>query len=124
LVCGTPDVTVLQCPLSFKKWHKLIVDPRQIILGLVVDSNKMMVGITDDYIQQVRELLLLWDPNQRFFKLRYMQKLVRKLARLGEGAPWVFKLISHLYTSLAYALKSNTKLLVKGFSSMRDFFKK
>ncbi len=52
-----------------------------------------------------------------------MQKLVRKLARLGEGPPWIFKLMSHLYTSLVYALKSNTKLLAKSSSGFRDLVK-
>jgi hypothetical protein len=49
-----------------------------------------------------------------------MQKLVGMLACLGEGAPWVFKLISHLYSLLAYALKSNTELLEKSSSGFRD----
>jgi hypothetical protein len=61
----------------------LIVGPRQIIVGLVVDTNKMTVGIMDKYIQKVCNLLDLWDPNARFFKVNTMQKLVRKLARLG-----------------------------------------
>ena len=52
-VCGTPDTAVQQCPLSLKKWHKLIVGPRQIVLGLVVDTNTMMVGIMDEYIHKV-----------------------------------------------------------------------
>ncbi len=63
LVCGTPDVAVRQCPLSLEKWYGLIVGPRQIILGLVVDTDTMMVGITDEYIERVRELLKLWDPD-------------------------------------------------------------
>jgi hypothetical protein len=52
-----------------------------------------------------------------------MQKLVRKLARLGEGVPWIFKLMSHLYTSLAYTLKSNTELLEKSSSGFKDLIK-
>jgi hypothetical protein len=63
LVCGTPDVAACQCPLSLEKWFELVVGPMQIILGLVVDTNKMTVGITDKYIQGVRELLKLWDPD-------------------------------------------------------------
>jgi hypothetical protein len=50
-----------------------------------------------------------------------MQKLIRKLARLREGAPWIFKLMSHLYTSLAYALKNNIELLKIGSSGFREF---
>ena len=40
-----------------------------------------------------------------------MQKLVAKLTRLGKAAPRIYKLLSHLYTSLAFALQSNAKLL-------------
>jgi hypothetical protein len=42
-----------------------------------------------------------------------MQKLVGKLAQLGERAPWIYKVMSHLYTSLAAALRSNTEFLKK-----------
>ena len=84
LICGTPDVAVRQCPLSLEKCFVLIVGPRQIVLGL--DTNTMTVGITDEYIGQVQELLKLWDPDRRFFKVNGMQKLVGKLASLGEGA--------------------------------------
>ncbi len=54
LVCGTPDIAVRQCPLSLEKWHELIFGPRQIVLGLVIDTNKMIVGITDDYIKSTQ----------------------------------------------------------------------
>ena len=87
MVCGTPDVAVRQCPLSLEKWHDLTVEPKQIVLGLVVDTTKMMVGITPEYLQQVRDLLNNWDSNKRFFIVGNMQKLVGKLARLGKGAP-------------------------------------
>jgi hypothetical protein len=62
-VCGRPNTAVRQCPLSLEKWDKLIVGPRQIVLGLIVDTNKMTVGITDDYLDQVRGLLNQWDRN-------------------------------------------------------------
>jgi hypothetical protein len=81
------------------------------MLGLLVNTNRMTVGIADDYFKKVYILLRLWDPTQRFFQVSDMQKLVGKLIRLGEGAPWVFKLMSHLYTLLVYALKSNMELL-------------
>ena len=104
-----------------EKWFELIVGPRQIVLGLLVDTNKMTVSLTDEYIQQVRNLLDLWDPDQRTFKVGDMQKPVGKLARLGEAAPWIYKLMSHLYTSLAFALKSYAKLLEKSSSGFRKF---
>jgi hypothetical protein len=80
LVCRTPDILVRQCPLLLEKWYKLIVGPRQIILGLVVDTNKITVGITNKYIECIGELLKLWDPDWRFFKVNDMHKLVGNLA--------------------------------------------
>ncbi len=71
----------------------------------------MTVGITNNYNTKVRNLLALWDPSQRFFNVSDMQKPVGKIAGLEEAAPWVFKLMSHLCTSLAFALKSNIELL-------------
>jgi hypothetical protein len=79
-VCGRPDMAVRQCPLSLEKWHELIVGTKQTILGVVVDMSKTTVGITDEYLDQVRLLLSQWDRNQRFFKVHDMQKLVGKLA--------------------------------------------
>ena len=121
LVCGKPDIAVCQCPLSLEKWFQLVVGPRQIILGLVIDTNKMTVGMIDEYIQQCRDLLNLWDKDQRFLKVGNMQKLVGNLVQLGKGAPWIYKLMSHMYTSLAFALKSNAELLKKSSSGFREY---
>jgi hypothetical protein len=63
LVCGTPNIVVSKCPLPLKRWHELIVGPRQIVLGLVINTIEMTVGITNNYITKVRNLLALWDPN-------------------------------------------------------------
>ena len=52
-VCGVPDIAVCQCPLSLKKWHELIIRPIQIVLGLVINTNTMTVGIMDEYIDRV-----------------------------------------------------------------------
>jgi hypothetical protein len=52
-VCGVPDIAVRQCPLSLEKWHKLILGLIQIVLGLVINTNTMTVGIMDEYIDRV-----------------------------------------------------------------------
>jgi hypothetical protein len=56
-VCGEPQIEVRQCPLSLEKWFKMIVGPVQIVLSLSVDTNKMTVGITEEYQEQVRTIL-------------------------------------------------------------------
>ena len=45
VIMGTPDTAVCQCPLAMEKWVDLVVAPRQRMLGLIVDTNTMTVGI-------------------------------------------------------------------------------
>jgi hypothetical protein len=90
----------------------MVIGPTQIVLGLYVNTNKMTIGITQEYRQQVKSMLSdNWTSKHRFFRAGDMQKLIGKIARLGEGAPWIFKLMSHNYTSLAFALQNNKTLL-------------
>ena len=51
------DTDVRQCLLFLEKWLELILGWRQIVLGLVVDTNRLTVGICNDYLKQVHELL-------------------------------------------------------------------
>jgi len=46
-VCGVPDIDVRQCPLSLEKWLELILGWRQTVLGLIVDSHKLTVRISN-----------------------------------------------------------------------------
>ena len=48
------------------------------------------------------------------------QKLTGKLARLAKGADWVFHLLSHLYSSIAYALSENKRLLTESSAEFCD----
>ena len=57
VIMGTPDMTVRQCPLALDKWLDLIVASRQRMLGLIVDTNSMTVGIPPDYVAEVLDLL-------------------------------------------------------------------
>ena len=65
VVMGKPDTTVQQCPLAMDKWEELIVGPVQMMLGLVINTYKLTVGIPDTYVCKV--LLLLnksWHPGR------------------------------------------------------------
>ncbi len=107
IVMGKPDVTVRQCPLAMDKWLELVIDPKQTMLGLIIDTNRLTVAIPPKYLQEVLELLNSTHPNRRRFKVSEAQKLTGKLARLAKGANWVFHLLSHLYSSIANALSQN-----------------
>jgi len=108
----TPDTTVHQCPLVLDKWLELIVASRQRMLGLIVDTNSLAVGIPPDYVAEVLDLLnTTWHSHRRCFTVGEAQKLEGKLGHLAEGANWVFHLLTNLYASIAYALSENKPLL-------------
>lgn len=50
--------------------------------------------------------------------------LAGKLARLGEAAPWVYHLMTHIYPSIAYALRVNEKMLLTSDESFVSLIKK
>jgi hypothetical protein len=106
-----PNVAVRQNPLAMDKWLELVIGPKQTMLGLIIDTNRLTNAIPPKYLQEVFDLLnSTWHPNQRCFKMSEAQKLAGKLACLAKGANWVFHLLSHLYSPNAYALSKNKRL--------------
>ncbi len=114
VVMGEPDVTARQCPLAMDMWLELVIGPKQTMVGLIINTNRLTIMIPAKYLHEVLNLLnSTWHPNQRCFKVSEAQKLTRKLTRLAKGADWVFHLLSDLYLSNAYALSKNKRLLTE-----------
>jgi hypothetical protein len=118
---GRPDVAVRQCPLAMDKWLELVNGPKQTMVGLIIDTNRLTLAIPAKYFHEVLNLLSsTWQPNQRCFKVSEAQKLMGKLAHLAKGANWIFYLLSHLYLSIAYALSKNKRLLTESSAEFQD----
>ncbi len=108
VVMGAPDTSVRQCSLAMDKWEKLQLAAIQTMLGLVIDTNRMTVSVPDDYMQSVCLLIdSTWHTHCQQFTVKEAQELTGKLGHLDEGANWVFHLLTHLYSSIAYALSEN-----------------
>jgi hypothetical protein len=114
VVMGEPDVAARQCPLAMDKWLELVNSPKQTMLGIIINTNRLTVTIPAKYLQEVLDLLnSTWHSNQHCFKVSEAQNLMGKLAHLAKGANWGFRLLSHLYLSIAYALYKNKRLLTE-----------
>ncbi len=50
VIMGKPDMTVCQCPLAMDKWLELVIAPKQRMLGLIINTNNLTVGIPPDYV--------------------------------------------------------------------------
>ncbi|KAL7529165.1 hypothetical protein ACHAXR_005018 [Thalassiosira sp. AJA248-18] len=113
VVLGYPATLVRQCPLAINKWRGMHVGHEIVSIGLVFNSRLLTVGITREYLAEVLQLLNdEWPTGFPDFQLKSIVTLAGKLARLAEGAPWVFHLMSHIYSSIAHALRANEKFLL------------
>jgi hypothetical protein len=64
IVMGEPDVTVKQCPLAMDKWLELVIGPKQTMLGLIINTNRLTIAIPAKYLKEVLNLLnSTWHPN-------------------------------------------------------------
>jgi hypothetical protein len=96
---GQSDITVRQCPLAMDKWEELVVRPVQTMLGLVIDTYQLTVGIPSNYMNKV--LLLLnntWRCGRKQFMVSEAQKLTGKLGDLAQDATWIF----HFFPSVCF----------------------
>jgi hypothetical protein len=57
VVMGKLDVAVRQCSLAMDKWLELVIGPKQTMLGLIIDTNRLTVAIPAKYLQEVLDLL-------------------------------------------------------------------
>jgi hypothetical protein len=103
------------------KWLELVIGPKQTMLGLIIDTNRLTVAIPAKYLQEVLNLLnSTWHPNWHCFKVSEAQKLTGKLAHLAKGANRVFHLLFCLYSSIAYALSENKRLLTESAAEFHN----
>jgi hypothetical protein len=106
------------------KWEKLHVAPIQTMLGLIINTNRMIVGVPDGYIQGVCLLMdSTWHTHCQQFTMKEAQELTGKLGHLAKGANWVFHLLTHLYASIAYALSENKRFLADSLPEFQTLIK-
>ena len=67
-VMGKPDTAIWQCPLVLDKWVEMVAGPIQTILGLNLDTNKIMVVIPGSYVSDIHDLIsTTWHKNCQSF---------------------------------------------------------
>ena len=66
VVMGEPDTALRQCPLAMdNKWLELVVGPILIMLGLIIDTNKLTVAIPEKYVPELCDLIdTTWHVNR------------------------------------------------------------
>jgi len=92
--------------------------------GLILDTYQLTVAILSSYVDKVCSIInATWHKNRRTFIVSKAQTLTGKLGHLAEGAPWVHRLMTHLYASIAYALAKNKRFLTESSQEFCDVVK-
>jgi hypothetical protein len=87
VVMGKPNVAVRQCPFAMDKWLELIIRSKQIMLGLIINTNRLTVAIPFKYLQEILDLFnSTWHPNQHCFKVSEAQEHTGKVSTSCQGS--------------------------------------
>ena len=120
-VMGKPDLIRRPIAVAVDKLLELFVSHSQILVGLEINTRAMTVGISPQYRAEVLHILQsTWHSGRQSFTVKEMELLVGKLGRIAQAFRPLYYLMSHLYSSLAYALRANKAYLV---STSRQFKK-
>lgn len=119
IVLGEPDIKRRQDPISWDKLFEMTIHYLNKILGVNINTRKLTVETPKEFVSKVVKLLdTVWRPSEsgkgarKSFMIKEAETLVGMLGHISNTAPWLKHLMSHLYTSIAAALKSNTSYLV------------
>ena len=124
-LCGRPNFAVRQCPLALDKWKELVVGHKSVFLGVQFDARKLTVAITEGYTVALHDLLTkTWHKGRKMFSIKELAELLGKCARLGVACNWVYHLLTHLYKSAAFALRSNTDFLNEKSPRFKSYMKR
>jgi hypothetical protein len=107
-IMGQPCPLLHPVAVALDKLKELKVSTIQILLGLRVNTQEMTVTISDEFCSEALALITTtWHCHWESFMVKELELLVGKLGRIAQAYRPFYFLMSHLYSSLAFALHEN-----------------
>ena len=124
-IMGHPCPSLCPVAVNLDKLKELVVSPSQILLGLLVNTREMIVSISDEFCREVLALLTsTWHCRRESFTVKKLELLVGKLGCIAQAYCPFYFFMSHLYSSLAFALRENQAFLVNTSKRFRALVEK
>ena len=123
ILLGHSDLSKRQDPISFDKMEEMMVSHMNKILGQVIDTRLLDVGVPPAYIEKTLNLLRPFHYERKSFQVKEMERITGMLVYIAGSAPWLKFLLSHVYVSVAAALGDNTAYLIKSSKQFRQLLK-
>ncbi len=120
IILGQSDTDRRKDPVSFDKMCDLVVSHFTKILGLQFNLRKMTVGPPPEFIAETLRHLKKFHRGRRQFEVKEMSELLGRLQHIANTSIWLNHMLSHLYTSLASALRVNKAYLIHTRKAFRE----
>lgn len=124
ILLGESDLARRQDPISFEKMREMIVSYINKMLGQVIHTRHLDVGVPPAYIAKTLTLLRPFHSKRKSFTVKEMERITGMLIYVASTAPWLQFLLSHVYTSIAAALGVNTNHLRRTNRQFRELLRK
>jgi len=114
-IMGHPCPSVRPVPVNLDKLEELVVSPLHILLPPWPYSKhtRVTVSISDEFCREVLALLTAtWHCRRESFMVKELELLVGKLGRIAQAYCPFYFFMSHIYSSLAFALRENQAFLI------------
>lgn len=103
---------------------EMLVAPVNRVLGHVIDTRRMTVSTPPEFTAEIlQSLRTTWGPHRCRFLLNEAEVLTGKLGHASIAAPWLRYLMTHIYSSLAFALRLANWDLVRSNAAFRHAIK-
>ena len=113
LLLGEPDLARRQNSCELQKLYKMMISYTNKILGHTINTRTMDVETPEDYVNETVTILnTTWHAKRKSFTLHDALHLTGRLNYIAETMPWLHHLMSHLYSSLAGAIRCNKAHLI------------
>ena len=123
ILLGSSDLSKRQDPVSFEKMEEMMVSYFNKVLGQIVNTRKLEVGVPPAFVAATRQLLKPFHSERKFFTVNEMEKLTGKITFIASTAPWVKFLLSQVYISIAAAVGDNEAYLARSNKEFRQLLK-
>eukprot|EP00984_Skeletonema_dohrnii_P032689 scaffold27225_cov80-Skeletonema_dohrnii-CCMP3373.AAC.3 len=124
ITLGQSDLLHRQDPISWDKLIEMVISHFNKVLGVEIDTRQMTVGPPPAFISRTLDLLDAFHEGRKAFTVQEMSTLVGNLGHIASTSRWLTHLLSHLYTSIATALRNNRAYEIETSAAFRDALRK
>ena len=93
------------------------------ILGQIINTRSMDIGVPKSYIANVLQLLKQFHYERKSFIVKEMERITGMLIFIASSASWVKFLLLQIYLSIAAAIGDNTAYLHRTNKQFRQLLK-